>query len=61
LRLVIEIKEGLKVVKLEVIDIETGKLRWTENHTTKEEALTAVEKMKKDHFNPDYFRFVIKS
>jgi predicted GIY-YIG superfamily endonuclease len=43
------------------MDKNTGKLHWTENHETKEAALKAVEAMKESHFNPKYFRFLIKA
>jgi hypothetical protein len=47
-------------VKVQVIDKETGKLRWEENHPTSEAANKAIKEMKENWFNPDYFKFFIK-
>jgi hypothetical protein len=53
--------EGVvSVVKVQVIDKETGKLRWEENHSTREAANKAIKEMKVNWFNPDYFKFLIK-
>jgi hypothetical protein len=44
-------------LKLEVVENETGKIVWTEEHKTKELADKAVEELKKHNFNPNFFTF----
>jgi hypothetical protein len=48
-------------VKIEITDKKIGKLFWVETCETKEAALKAVEDLKENHFNPMYFKFVIKA
>jgi hypothetical protein len=53
-------KGVVNVVKVQVIDKETGKLRWEENQTSRDAANKAIKEMKVNWFNPDYFKFFIK-
>jgi hypothetical protein len=46
-------------VKVQVIDKETGKLRWEETHPTSEAANKVIKEMKENWFNPDYFKFLL--
>jgi hypothetical protein len=47
-------------MNIQVIDKETGKMVWTEEHRTKELAYNAIEQLKKNNFNPNFFKFTIK-
>lgn len=42
---------------IKVLEKETGNLRWTEHHETKEQANKELKHMKENHFNPMFFNF----
>lgn len=43
---------------LKVIDKETKKVVWTEEHKTHKAIEVAVKQLKESNFNPKYFEFV---
>ncbi|MBT2696382.1 hypothetical protein J7E79_02885 [Bacillus sp. ISL-40] len=50
----------MKVMKIEVIEKSTGKIVWTEIHYTNTTLFKALEQLKENNFNPDYFHFKLK-
>jgi hypothetical protein len=55
-------ERGMKNVflKLEVINKETGKVVWIEEHETEEILSKAIKDLKENNFNPDFFKFNVK-
>ena len=45
---------------VEVVDKETGKLIWTENHDSRESLNKAIKDLKENTFNPDFFFYSVK-
>lgn len=45
-------------MKVIVIDKETGKKVWEEHHNSEEELNKAIQQLKENNFNPDYFDFI---
>jgi hypothetical protein len=54
------LKGVVRLVKVQVIDKETKKLRWEETYPNKDAANKAIQEMKENWFNPKFFNFVIK-
>ncbi|MEK5390175.1 hypothetical protein NSQ59_07295 [Margalitia sp. FSL K6-0131] len=48
-------------MKIVVIDKSIGKIFWTEEHKTKEDALKAMQQMKENHFNPECFNYKLQA
>jgi hypothetical protein len=46
-------------MKLEVIDKETNKSVWVEEHSTIEESLKALNELKINNYNPEFFKYFI--
>lgn len=44
---------------IKVIEKDSGNVRWTETHQTKERAYAELKHMQENHFNVDYFDFEV--
>lgn len=50
----------MKKFEVVLIDKDTNKVSWIEEHENKSDALKAMKDLKKNHFNPDYFDYFIR-
>lgn len=54
-----ELDKRTSMITIRIIEKVTNELRWTETHSTQEQANEELQHMKENHFNPEYFNFEI--